>query len=83
VTIRGFVWTDHALLRLAERGLTTFEVEAPIRDGHSDRLANPGRADWLISARTASGIEIEAIYDHPHRGDASTVRIVSVWRVVN
>lgn len=79
--IQSFVWTDHALLRITERGLTRFEVEAAIREAHDSRLPNAGRADWLISTKTTSGIPIEAIYDYPHRGDESIARIVSVWRL--
>lgn len=78
--IERFVWTDHARERLAERGLTRFEVEEAIRDAHEGREPNEDGADWLITAITQSGIEIEAVYDHPYRGDESTVRLVSVWR---
>jgi hypothetical protein len=81
VTIEQLVWTDHALLRLAERRLARFEVEAAIRDQHQARVANDGRADWLISATTPDGRSFEAIYDHPVRGDDGVAAVVSVWRV--
>jgi hypothetical protein len=81
MAIERFVWTDHALQRLQERGLTRFEVEAVIREGHDGRVPNEDGADWLIATRTQSGISIEAIYDHPHAGDETVVRIVSVWRL--
>lgn len=58
-----FVWTDHALVRLAERGLTRSEVEDAVREAHEARLANVGQADWLIATKTDAGIAIEAIYD--------------------
>ncbi len=78
--VERFVWTDHAVERLAERGLTRFKVEDAIRDGHEGRQPNEDGADWLITVTTPSGIAIEAVYDHPYRGDESTARIVSVWR---
>lgn len=81
VEITEFIWTDHALDRIAERGVTRSEVQAAIREAHEDRVSNLGRADWLVATTTESGIRIEAIYDHPYRGDEITARIVSVWRV--
>jgi hypothetical protein len=78
VAIERFGWTDHALQRLEERGLTRFEVEEAIREG---REPNEDGADWLIAATTQSGISIEVVYDHPHHGDQGSARIVSVWRV--
>lgn len=76
-----FVWSDHALLRLGQRQLATFEVEQAVREHHEERRPNDGRADWLISARTPDGREFEAIYDHPAAGDDTLARIVSVWRI--
>jgi hypothetical protein len=81
VAIERFGWTDHALQRLEERGLTRFEVEEAIREGDDGREPNEDGADWLIAARTHSGISIEVVYDHPHHGDQGSARIVSVWRV--
>lgn len=81
MAIESFVWTDHALQRLQERGLTQFEVEEAIREGHEGRKANDDGAEWLIATTTQSGFSIEAVYDHPHHGDDDTARVVSVWRV--
>jgi hypothetical protein len=81
MAIERFVWTDHALSRIAQRQLARFEVEEAIRGAHDDRSPNEGMADWLIAASLHSGRHIEAIYDHPVRGDAAVVRIVSVWRI--
>jgi hypothetical protein len=83
VTIEQLVWTDHALLRLAERQLARFEVEDAIREQHQARVPNEGGADWLISATTPDGRSFEAIYDHPVRGDETVATIVSVWRSRN
>jgi hypothetical protein len=79
--IDRFRWTDHALLRLDQRHLATFEVEQAIREQHEARRPNDGRANWLIAAKTPDGRAFEAIYDHPIAGDESVALIVSVWRI--
>lgn len=79
--IARFTWSDHALLRLDQRHLATFEVEQAIREHHEARRPNDGRADWLIAAKTPDGRAFEAIYDHPAAGDEALARIVSVWRI--
>jgi hypothetical protein len=81
VAIEHFIWTEHALMRLDDRRLEASEVEQAIRDGHLDRQVNDGRAEWLVSGKTADGTAFEAIYDHPHGDDEAAVRIVSVWRL--
>jgi uncharacterized DUF497 family protein len=81
VEIERFVWTEHARLRLAERGLNAADVEEAIRDGHAVREVNDGRAEWLVSGALSDGTPFEAIYDHPHGDDEVAVRIVSAWRL--
>jgi len=81
VEIERFIWTDHAEDRLRERRLNASDVEQAIRERHSEREVNDGRAEWLVGGRTPSGVAFEAIYDHPHGDDDSAVRIVSVWRL--
>jgi len=77
--IGRFIWTDHAELRLGQRGLTRFEVEEAVRDGHEIRERNRGDADWRIEGVRADGRRFVAIYDSPVRGDADTARVVSAW----
>ncbi len=79
--IERFVWTEHAEGRLRQRRLDAADVEQAIKDRHSDREVNDGRAEWLVSGETADGTAFEAIYDHPHGDDEAAVRIVSVWRL--
>lgn len=81
MVIERFVWTEHARMRLAERGLDAADVEQAIRRGHAGREANDGRAEWIISSVLSDGTPFEAIYDHPHGDDAAAVRIVSAWRL--
>lgn len=79
--IERFVWTEHAHMRLAQRGLDATDVEQAIREGHGEREVNDGRAEWLVSGVLSDGTPFEAIYDHPHGDDDIAVRIVSVWRL--
>ncbi|HEX3173321.1 MAG TPA: DUF4258 domain-containing protein [Solirubrobacterales bacterium] len=79
--IERFVWTEHAEARLRQRQLDAAEVEQAIKERHSEREANDGRAEWLVSGQTADGTVFEAIYDNPHGDDEAAVRIVSVWRL--
>lgn len=79
--IECFVWTEHARMRLAQRGLDATDVEQAIRQGHAQREVNDGRAEWLVSSALSDGTPFEAIYDHPHGDDDTAVRIVSVWRL--
>jgi hypothetical protein len=81
VEIERFVWTVHAEDRLRQRRLNATDVEQAIKDRHSEREVNDGRAEWLVSGETGDGTAFEAIYDHPQGDDEAAVRIVSVWRL--
>ncbi len=77
--IDRFIWTDHAELRLGQRGLTRFEVEVAVREGHEARQENRGDADWRVEGVRGDGRRFVVIYDCPVRGDAGLARVVSVW----
>ena len=79
MAINRFVWTDHAELRLGERGLTRSEVEEAVREGHPIREVNRGDADWRVYGVRFDGRKFAAIYDNPVQGDASAARVVSAW----
>jgi hypothetical protein len=79
VEIEHFIWTDHAELRLGQRGLTRFEVEDAVREGHEIREVNPGDTDWRVEGHRADGRPLVVIYDWPVRGDPTTVCVVSAW----
>jgi Domain of unknown function (DUF4258) len=81
MAIQRFIWTEHAEKRLHQRQLGRDDVERAIRDGHGGRQINAGRADWLLSGKTAAGVPFEAVYDHPASSDESTARVVSAWRL--
>jgi hypothetical protein len=81
VEIERFVWTEHARLRIAQRGLDPAEIERAVKEGHAEREVNDGRAEWLVSGVLADGVPFEAIYDYPHGDDEAAVRIVSAWRL--
>lgn len=77
--IERFIWTDHAELRLGQRGLTRFEVEEAVREGHEIRETNRGDADWRVYGTRSDGRRFAVVYDSPVRGDASAACVVSAW----
>jgi len=79
VAIKRFIWTDHAELRLGERGLTRSEVEDAIREGHPIREVNRRDADWRVYGMRSDRRKFAIIYDNPVQGDADVARVVSVW----
>jgi hypothetical protein len=54
-------------------------VENAVREEHENRRINWGDADWRIEGMRADGCGFVVIYDCPVRGDASAVRVVSLW----
>jgi hypothetical protein len=79
MAIERFIWTFHAEDKRARRLLDRSELERVIRDGHTDRQINRGRADWRIYGLLVDGRRFAVVYDHPHGDDQVAVRIVSVW----
>jgi hypothetical protein len=59
VPVETFIWTNHALLRLAQRRLDRSDVEEAIRANHGERKANDGQADWLVQAMTPVGFGLK------------------------
>jgi hypothetical protein len=68
-------WTDHALDKAGLLGIARTDVERAVIDRHFARRRNARSADW----RVTSGRLVIA-YDHPDHDDASTARIVTLWR---
>lgn len=81
--IERFIWTDHAELRLSDRGLSRLEVEEVVRDGHQFREVNCGDADWRVYGTRSDGRRFAVIYDHPALDDLGQARIVSIWPLRN
>ena len=79
VEIEHLIWTDHAELRLSDRGLGRLEVEDVVRDGHQHREVNRGDADWRVHGTRSDGRRFAVIYDHPALDDPNLARIVSIW----
>jgi hypothetical protein len=79
LAIERFIWTDHAELRLGQRGLTTADVEEAVREGHEIREINQGDADWRVEGVRRDGRRFAVIYDNPVRGDANAACVVSAW----
>jgi Domain of unknown function (DUF4258) len=63
--VNRFIWTEHAESRAAERGLSRFDIETVIREGHRSREINPGHGDWRIYGSSADGKQFAVVYDHP------------------
>ncbi len=79
--IERFVWTDHALQRLAQRGLTGDEVERAITRGHDTRKPNRGAGDWRVYGQRADRRRFVVIYDKPVGRDQRAARVVTVWAI--
>jgi len=77
--IERLVWTRHAKGKCRSRLLDRADVERAVHGGHGERQINRGRADWVVQGLCADGRRFEVVYDHPHRDDRKTARIVSVW----
>lgn len=77
--IKRFIWTDHAELRLGQRGLSRFEVEGAVREGQEIREENRGDADWRVYGSRSDGRKFAVVYDNPARGDADAACVVSAW----
>ena len=78
-TIEHFVWTAHALDRLRKRLLDRTEIEQVLRTGHRAPRINPGTGDWIAYGLCADGRRFVVVYDHPHKGDRTTVRVITMW----
>jgi hypothetical protein len=79
MAIERFVWTDHALERLAQRRLTRREVEQAVEREHEARKPNRGAGDWRVHDQRIDGRRFAVIYDHPVGRDQRAARIVTVW----
>lgn len=72
MTLDHVTWTFHAEERLSQRGLTRARVEQAVRELHTIREINKGRAAWRVDAGS-----FVVVYD---RSTApNSIRIVSVW----
>ncbi|MFI4992659.1 MAG: hypothetical protein ACHQCH_03445 [Solirubrobacterales bacterium] len=54
-------------------------IEHTIADGHEQRLAYPGDADWLLLGTYPQGGTFAVAYDWPSKGKENSVLIVSLW----
>jgi hypothetical protein len=68
-------WTDHAFVKAEMLGVTRTDVERAVLEGHPRRTHNTRAADWLVSEG-----RLTVAYNHPHREDALTALVVTLWR---
>jgi hypothetical protein len=79
--IQEFEWTNHATYRRRKRRVSQAGIEAAINSEHPYRVTNAGEGDWMVSWVAGDGRPCEVVYDHPVYGDASVVRVVTVFPV--
>jgi hypothetical protein len=68
-------WTDHTLVKAEMLALTRTDVERVVLEGHPRRMHNTRAADWLVREG-----RLMVAYNHPHRDDALTALVVTLWR---
>jgi hypothetical protein len=68
-------WSDHALVKAEMLNITRADVERVVLESHQRRTHNSGAEDWLVSAG-----RLTVAYNHPHRDDALTALVVTLWR---
>jgi hypothetical protein len=68
-------WTDHTLVKAEMLALTRTDVERVVLEGHPRRMHNTRAADWLVREG-----RLMVAYHHPHRDDALTALVVTLWR---
>ncbi|MGH2743859.1 MAG: hypothetical protein ACRDN8_15565 [Thermoleophilaceae bacterium] len=68
-------WTDHAVVKADMLGVARADVERVVLEGHRRRMHNTRAADWLVREG-----RLVVAYNHPHRDDALTALVVTLWR---
>jgi hypothetical protein len=61
--------------KAARLGFARTDIEQVLVEHHHARRRNARAADWLLT----SGRLVIA-YDHPDHGDATTARVITLWR---
>jgi len=68
-------WTGHARVKAQLLNAPPADIEDAVIEGHGSRRSNRGPAAWrLIVGRWV------ILYDYPDEDDASSARIVTLWR---
>jgi hypothetical protein len=68
-------WTNHALEKAALLGITRLDIEHVVIKHHQRRRRNARSADWLLTTG-----RLVIAYDHPDHADATTARVITLWR---
>jgi hypothetical protein len=63
------------LVKATMLGLTRADLEDAVLEGYDRRVRNVGAADWRLELG-----RLVILYNHPDARDATTARIVTVWR---
>ncbi len=68
-------WSGHARAKALQLSASMIDVEDGLLASHARRTANTRSADWQVRV----GPWMIA-YDHPSGDDATTAKIVTLWR---
>ena len=68
-------WTLHALEKAQRLGYTREWIERTVVERHGQRVANAGSASWRVTRGS-----LVILYEHPDGADATSARIVTLWR---
>lgn len=74
---RLVVWTDHAVVKAELLGISRVDVEDAVLERYDQRTRNTRAADWLVIAGS-----LVVAFNHPDEGDATTARVITLWRRV-
>jgi hypothetical protein len=70
-----FRWTDHPFEKALLLDIPRRNVERAVIERHHTRRRNARPASWRVMIG-----RLVVVYIHPDRRDASTARIVTLWR---
>ena len=76
--VRGpsrIAFSDHAAERARRYRIPVRDVADAILERHEQRRRNAGSGDWVIRG---SGLVV--VYNWPDDSDATTARVITVWR---
>jgi hypothetical protein len=68
------LFSDHAVERAGQYGISETDIGDAILDGHGERRRNPGAGDWFVTRG-----RLAVIYNWPDGHDETAARVVTVW----
>ena len=68
-------WTDYASAKALLLHIARTDVEDIVVEHHAERVRNHGAGGWKVV-----GHGLAVIYEHPDHDDATTARVITLWR---